>query len=182
MTYQWIQVQSYRKEGRESCRTVTWPSQLSAILEIDKRRVGYRGRDGDQRENGISGNHSVMKSGKHTWGVCRPNSNSFEPFRSNSCPGIEKSLESTADIPPPCVDFSPCLPDEVVRELERILRLDGAMTQERGLWTGYAQTTVENLGQGSVVFNIVQGEVGKRDCGLGLSFAREGKKMDTPPR
>jgi hypothetical protein len=65
-----------------------------------------------------------------TWVIGGPNSNSVEPIRSNGCPGLEKPLEGTANVLPPCVDFPPCLPDEVVREFERVLRLYGAVAEE----------------------------------------------------
>lgn len=60
----------------------------------------------------------------------------MEPICSDRCPGLEKTFEGTTDISPSRVDLFPCLPDVVVRELERFLRLDRAVTKERRFRTG----------------------------------------------
>ena len=62
-----------------------------------------------------------------TWVVRRPNSDGVKPVGSNGGAGVEKPLEGTTDVLPPLVDFSPRLPDKVVGECERVLRLDGAV-------------------------------------------------------
>ena len=52
-THQLNQAQSCRREGREPCRTGTWPSRPTAILETSEQSGA-----GNQRDNTIAENHT----------------------------------------------------------------------------------------------------------------------------
>ena len=99
-----------------------WPSRLFAILKT-------RGKE----EPAINGTVQLPEitgsrvGRKHTGDIRRPNPNCVEPVRPDRSPGLEKTFEGTANVSSPAVDFSPCLPDVVVCELERLLRLERAM-------------------------------------------------------
>ena len=88
------------------------------------------------------GQHSSRKSRdrmyERTWGIRRPNSNCVEPVCSDGCSGPKETFKSAADVSPSGVDLSPCLPDVVVRELERFLRLYGAVAEKLRVRAGYA--------------------------------------------
>ena len=131
-THQLNRAQRFRKGGRESFRITMWPNRQPAILETGEERR----TTGNQRENRVAENH---KNGqKRTRDICGPNTNRFEPVRSDSCPGPEQTFKGTPEIPPSRINLSPRLPDVVTRELERFLRLYVAVSEERSFRTGNA--------------------------------------------
>jgi len=67
-----------------------------------------------------------------TWSVLRPDTDSLI-FPTTYYTGLEKQVESTADVLPPAVNFVPSEPFVAIRKLEGFFRDNRTVAKERAL-------------------------------------------------